>query len=240
MQVALSAALPGALIGQGQQPSAASEITASGVAEIRVPPDHAIVTTTVETRDRTATAASSTNAVAATNIMQALRKAGLAADAVTTSDFTVDQYYPPRFDAREPPLPDGFITRTVIRAETGDIGKVSGLIDAALTAGATRISVQYSSSKMADARRTALETAFIAARADAVALAQAAGGSLGRLLSVAPNGASPAVQLRGVSSVLMGIAGGVALSPAPPLAPGNLTSNVLVSARWEFVPGGAR
>jgi uncharacterized protein YggE len=232
--------IPSALRAQ-QQPTAASEISASGSAEIRATPDHAVIMTTVETRDRLATTATTSNGTTVNAIMQALRKAGLPASAVGASNFSVDQYFPPRFDPREAQIPDGFITRTTIRAETDNVGLVSALIDAALAAGATRIGVQFASSKLQDARRTGLNAAFVAAKADAAALAQAAGGTLGRLLSLSPNGASPAAFAR--SSVdYIGIAGGIATSGMPTaiIAPGNLISSVIVSARWEFLPAGSR
>ena len=74
----LAMVFPAALAAQ-QAPTASSEISASGVAEIRVAPDHAVVSTTVETRDRTATGATSANANSVNNIMQAFRKTGLSA-----------------------------------------------------------------------------------------------------------------------------------------------------------------
>jgi uncharacterized protein YggE len=170
--------------------------------------------------------------------MQALRKAGLPPVAVTTSNFSVDQYFPPRYDPRESQIPDGFITRTTIRAETDNVAGVSALIDAALSAGATRIGVSFSSSKFSTARRTGLEAAFNAAKTDAATLAQAAGGSLGRLLAIFPNGAAPAIQFRSSSDfnmVATGIAGGSAMVP-----PTTVTATVLVTARWEFLPAGSR
>jgi uncharacterized protein YggE len=234
------ASIPSALRAQGQQPTAASEISASGSAEIRVAPDHAVVMTTAESRDRSATAATASNGLTVNAIMQALRKAGLPATAVSTSNFSVDQYFPPRFDPRESQVPDGFITRTVIRAETDNVATVSGLIDAALTAGATRIGVSFSSTKLADARRRGLEAAFSAAKSDAAALAQAAGGTLGRLLAVSPNGASPATLFRSPADYI-GVVGGIATGTAAAMiAPGNVTSNVVVTARWEFLPAGSR
>ncbi len=221
-----------------QQPSAASEVSASGVAEIRVAPDHAVLATTVETRDRTAVAATKKNGAAARDIVRALVKLGLPEASVKTSDFSVDQYFPQRYDPREPPVQDGFVTRIVVRAETDNIEQVSAMIDAALDAGATRVTVQFSSSKMADARRVALESAFLAAKSDAAALALAAGGSLGRLLSVSPNGASPATMFR------ERVAGGsvnqlqaVVTTGAAYVTPGNILASVVVSARWELLSG---
>lgn len=233
--------IPTALRAQ-QQPTAASEISASGSAEVRAAPDHAVIMTTVETRDRLATTATASNGTTVSAIMQALRKAGLPASAVSTSNFSVDQYFPPRFDPRESQVPDGFITRTVIRAETDNVTSVSGLIDAALSAGATRIGVSFSSSKLADARRTGLEAAFNAAKSDAIALAQAAGGTLGRLLAVSPNGASPATFFRSTpdfNGMITGVAGGIAAASTI-ISPGNVTTNVIVTARWEFLPTASR
>src|SRR6266511_5522190 len=78
----------------GQTPSAASEISASGSALISLRPDHVVISATVQTRERTAAAASSENALVTTAVIAALRKAGLSAGDVTTADFTVEQYFP--------------------------------------------------------------------------------------------------------------------------------------------------
>jgi uncharacterized protein len=233
--------IPSALPSQ-QQPTAASEISASGSAEIRATPDHAVILTTVETRDRLATTATTSNGTTVNAIMQALRKAGLPASAVSTSNFSVDQYFPPRYDPREAQVPDGFITRTTIRAETDNVGLVSALIDAALSAGATRIGVSFSSSRLADARRIGLEAAFNAAKSDAISLAQAAGGTLGRLLVVSPNGSSPATLFRSASELNGMVPGAIITSSAmmSPPPPTNVISSVIVSARWEFLPAGSR
>jgi uncharacterized protein len=218
-----------------QQPWAASEISASGMAEIRLPPDRAIITVTMETRDKSSSSAMSANTRIVNAVSAAIRRAGVPAPGLTTSDISVDQYYPPRYDPREPPAPDGFIVRTTLRAETENVSSVGQVVDSALAAGATRIGVQYSSSKMSDARRGALTAALAAARADAAAIAQAAGGSLGRLLAAGPNGASPVMFRSGSVVAAASVAGGM-LSPPPPPPP-SITSNVIVSARWEFLAG---
>jgi uncharacterized protein YggE len=219
-----------------QMPSASSEISASGVAEIHLTPDRATISVTVETRDKSASSAMSANNRITNGVSAAIRHANVPASALTTSDLSVDQYFPPRYDPREPPGPDGFVVRTSLRAETENISSVSQIVDSALAAGATRIGVQYSSSKMSDARRGALTAALAAARADASAVAQAAGGTLGRLLWAAPNGASP-VLIRGVSSTGAVYSGNAMMSAPPPLPPPSIASTVVVSARWEFVPG---
>jgi len=169
-------------------------------------------------------------------VMQALRKSGQLAGDVTTSEFTVDQYFPRSYDPRETPTADGFIASVVIRAETDKIDAAGNLVDAALAAGATRISVQYSSSKLMASRRGALDSAFRLAKADATTLAAAAGGTLGRLLSLMPNGPPPSVmyEFRGDQVLAASMATG---RVTPSFSPANLSSNVFVTGRWEFVPG---
>jgi uncharacterized protein YggE len=210
------------------------------MADVRLVPDRASITITVETRDKSATAAMSANTRIVSAVSAAIRRTNVPSAGISTSDISVDQYYPPRFDPREPPLADGFVVRATVRAETENISDVSQIVDGALAAGATRIGVQYSSSKMADARRGALSSALAAAHTDAVALAQAAGGTLGRLLSAAPNGASPVLIRGGVATTAAAYAYSSAfgsLSPPPPSPPPSIYSTVVVSARWEFLPG---
>jgi len=214
------------------QPSSAPEIAASGVAEIRLAPDRAAISISVETRDKSASAAMAANTRIVNEVSAALRRAKIVPPALSTTDVSVDQYYPPRYDPREPPAADGFVVRTGIRAETENIASVSQIIDSALAAGATRIGVQYSSSKMSDARRSALGAALNAARADAEAVAAASGGRLGRLLSAMPSGASPVLVRGGVAA---GTASGTLFSLAPPPPPPSITTNVVVTARWEFI-----
>jgi len=89
-QLAVCALVPAALCAQSQQPTAASEISASGIAEMQLAHDHAVGTTTVETQEKTATGGDRSSGFAVSNIIDALRNAGLPVAGVSTSRFFVE------------------------------------------------------------------------------------------------------------------------------------------------------
>src|SRR6185312_7080309 len=92
------------------------------------------------------------------------------------------QYSP---NGTTPPRVTGYIVTNTVRADVRRLDDVAKLIDASLAKGANEISsLQFYSSKADSVRRAALAIAVADARADAVALAQAAGASLGPLLEM--------------------------------------------------------
>jgi len=224
------------------------EITASGRGEVAITPDRATVLVSVESRAPSAAAAASANARRMSAVLDALRSAGLAQSEITTSMYTVGQ------DPRSmriapgtpgvPTLPVEFLARNSLRASVRRADDVGKVIDAALAAGATSIaSVQFSSPNTDEARRNALGMAVAQAQRDADALAKAAGGSLGRLLSMSSSGIGGPVG--GYSSDVyfsvereMAMAGGTAFPTM--INPRDLTVAVSVFGRWEFIPGPSR
>lgn len=219
------------------------EITASGRGEVPITPDRATVLVSVETRAPSATAAANENSTKTSAVLDALRRSGLAQSDITTSSYTVGQ------DLRsfrmgpsgpEPPTaPTQFLARNSIRANVrrpADVGKV---IDAALAAGATSIaSVQFSSPSTDEARRNAISMAVSQAQKDADALARAAGGSLGRLLSISstPGGPFSTSYATDTYFPMEAVMAGGSAAYAPMINPRDLTVAVSVFGRWEFVP----
>jgi len=179
------------------------------------------------------------------SVLDALRRAGLAQSDLTTSTYTVGQ------DPRSmriapgtpgvPMIPVEFLARNTVRASVRRVDDVGKVIDAALAAGATSIaSVQFSSPTTDEARRSAISMAASQAQKDADALARAAGGSLGRLLSMSSTGPGAFSTTYAsdtyfpVEAVMAGGAG--SLYPTM-INPRDLTVAVSVFGRWEFVPG---
>lgn len=220
------------------------EITASGRGEVAITPDRGTVLVSVESRAASAAAAASANSAKMSSVLDALRRAGLAQSDLTTSMYTVGQ------DPRSmriapgtpgvPSMPVEFVARNTVRASVRRIDDVGKVIDAALAAGATSIaSVQFSSPTTDDARRTAISMAASQAQKDADALAKAAGGSLGRLLSISSSGLNAPFST-GYSSdtyVEAAMAGGSGALYPTMINPRDLTVVVSVFGRWEFVPG---
>jgi hypothetical protein len=224
------------------------EITASGRGEVPIAPDRATVLISVESRAASAATAASENSSKMKAVLEALRRAGLAQSEITTAVYTVGQ--DPR-SMRVPPgtpgvptMPIEFLARNGVRANvrrTEDVGKV---IDAALAAGATSISsVQFSSPSTDEARRQAITLAVSQAQKDAAALARAAGGSLGRLLTMSSTGLGPSPGYYPADSYIVAasdpIMAGGSVYPTM-INPRDMTVAVSVFGRWEFVPGASR
>jgi len=203
------------------------EIATTGRGDTQLAPTFAVVMITVSTRAESATEAASQNAAKVASTLSSVRSAGVAAEDLSNEGYNVE---PARDDLGRR---NGFMARNSIRARINRVDQVGRVIDAALAGVAAEIpSVQFGASRMEDARRTAMTEAVRQARADAEIMASAAGGRLGRLISLSAGTGMPL----GFSSyaVLTSSGGG---SVPTVLSPRDLTVTAQVSGRWEFVPG---
>ena len=229
----------------GSQPRPA-EIMTTGRGEVSMTPDRATVMVSVETRAPSAAAAASANSARMTSVLQALRGAGLAAADITTSGYSVAQ--DPRNFRVAPAapvpgiqaLPVEFLARNTVRATVRRIDDVGKVIDAALTGGATSVaSVQMIAPNTDEARRNALAQAVAQAQRDAETLARAAGGSLGRLISMSSTPGRP-VEAGGYASDIYFSEVAMAAPYPTMFNPREVTVSVSAFGRWEFIPGPSR
>lgn len=207
------------------------EIMATGRGETKVTPTSALISISVTTRAATAAQAAADNATRLESTLRALRALGLPPNDLTTMGYSVGPNYEM---SREGRTPSGFMARNTIRAELRKLDDIGKVIDAALAGGATEIAgVQYTSANSQEARRSALGAAVREARADAEAIARAAGGSLGNLIALS-SGGSP--QLREMFEGDFAAAAGRVTN----IMPRDLTIAAQVVGRWEFVSGSGR
>jgi uncharacterized protein YggE len=141
------------------------------------------------------------------------------------------------------PRQNSFVATNSVRVELRKLDDVGRIIDAGLAGGATQVStLQLGPQETGDARRRAIALAVADARQDAEALARAAGGSLGVLLSLATTnvGMAPGTDLMQYEymQAARSYAGGVAF--ATPFNPREVTIAAMVYARWQFIPGSSR
>lgn len=224
-------ALPAAARAQ-MMPPQPPRIVTSGEAETRVAPDRASVFVGVQSRALTAAAAAADNARRQKAVIDTIKAAGIPAEQIATQSYSVspEMRYDP--NGTTPPKVTGYIVRNTVRVELKKIDQVATIIDASLAKGANEISgVQFSISTIADVRRTAIAAAVNNARADAEALASAAGGTVGALLELSTSGPMPRPMMMSV-----GVAGGVARGAPTPVEPGEQVVSANVSATWQFVP----
>lgn len=207
-------------------------IFTTGTGEVQVTPDRATVLLAVETRAATAAAAGQENARNQRQVIDAVRKLGVAPEEVTTFGYSV--YPEQRFDGKQPKV-IGYVARNTVRVELKRIDLAGPVIDAALANGANVVtSLRFYSSRFDEARRRALAEAVAQARADAEAMASAAGGTIGMLSELSSSASGP----RPLEEADMALSRAVVTPAAAPtpIEPGQQTVRVMVNARWLFVP----
>jgi len=214
---------------QTQNPSPAiPEIATTGRGEVHVSPDRAVLNVGIETHSGSANAAVGENAARVFKTIATLRSAGVDSAQITTGGYSLGQDY-------EKNKPVGFNARNNLRVVVLRIGEVGKMIDAALTAGATQVyNIQFVHADSKEARRTALALAVADARNDAEVLAQAAGGTLGKLISLTSNFSQQPMLGTQLESVVT--AGTTSSYPQTPMIPGDITVAAIASARWQFLP----
>jgi hypothetical protein len=207
-------------------------LVSSGQGEAKVNPDRVSVVVNVQTRAATAAAAAAENAKRTRAVLDALAALGLTKDQLSTEGYTA--YPEMRYDKDgAAPKVIGYVVTNSVRAESKKIEQAGAIIDAALAAGANMINgLSFYASSIDVPRREAIGLAVASARADAEAMAQAAGGTIGELVELSTQG--PTVPPRPMFD--MASSRKVAMAEPTPINPGQQTVNVFVTARWRFIP----
>jgi uncharacterized protein YggE len=148
--------------------------------------DRARLAFMVETQARTAREAAQQNAQRMERVVSALRDAGGTTVTVETGGYELHPVYS-QVSRNETDIPTIEAYRAVnhVNVRADDVARVGGLIDAALTAGANRISsLRFEAKDPEPARLEAVRQAVAKARAEAEAAAGALGVALGEPLEV--------------------------------------------------------
>ena len=211
-------------------------IEASGSGEAKITPDRAWVTIAVQNRARTAAVAGQENAKTTAAVLEAIRRAGVAREQISTSAYTVSPQYRYFPDGRKPEL-TGYEARNTVRVEIRALEVLSKVIDTSLAAGATNVGgVQFFASQLDATRRTALGNATSDARLNAEAMAKAAGGSLGALLVLTSQNLTGAQEMDYAPRAVQMTMAKSADEPTPIVAPTEQTVAASVTGRWQFIP----
>ena len=209
-------------------------LVTSGQGEAKVAPDRASLLVNVQTRGATAAAGAAENAQKTRAVLDALGKLGLPREQLGTEGYSVTPELRYDKDGGSPRV-TGYVVTNTVRAETHRVEQAGAMIDAALGAGANMInSLSFYAASIDAPRREAIGAAVASARADAEAMARAAGGTLGSLLEMSTQG--PTIPPRPMYGMAMG-RGQIAQAEPTPVNPGLQTVTVFVTARWQFVPG---
>ena len=209
--------------------SSIPEIATTGRGEVHVSPDRAVLNLGIETHSGSANAAVGENAARVLKTIASLRSAGVDSAQITTGGYSLGPDY-------EKNKQVGFNARNNLRVVVLRISDVGKMIDAALSAGATQVhNIQFVRADSKEARRTALALAVGDARSDAEVLALAAGGTLGKLISLTSNFSQQPMLSTQLESVVL-TSGTTSGYPQTPMMPGDITVAAIASARWQFLP----
>lgn len=220
--------LAGLVLGAPFAPAALAqqEVGVSVVGEGRVlaPPDQAQVVIGLERQDGSleralATAASDMNAVIA-----ALLQAGVAREEIQTVRFSVDAVY----DRNDPTILRGYRVSNAVSATVHDLTRVGPTIDQAVAVGATRVEgVSFGTSRLAELKDRARESAMANARAKAEQLARLAGTGLGAIIRIDESDTSGGPTTRVAAAP-------AAAAPPTPIEGGQLEIRTTVRVTWAL------
>ena len=208
------------------------QIVTSATGEVRVAPDRATIMIGVQSRATTAAAAANQNSQKQQAVINAIKARGIPAEQIATSNFNVIPETRYDREGQQAPRTTSYLVINTVTVEVRRIDQVGPVIDAALGAGANQInSLQFGVAKADSARRAALADAVATARADAEAMARAAGGNLGQLIELtAMDQYIPGPPRPFDARIAMG-----EVAQKVPVEPGEETIRATVTARWQFI-----
>lgn len=163
-------------------------IVVTGTGEARARPDVAVISAGVVVQSDTASAALAANSQAMEAVLQQLRDAGVAAEDVQTSNFSVTPLYerlPPERQTDAPPRIVGYQVANQVTARVREIDRLGVVLDGLVRAGATNIDgpwfdIADPAQVLGEARDAAIADALARARR----YAAAAGVQLGQIISI--------------------------------------------------------
>ena len=205
-------------------------ISVSGEASVSAPPDLAMIDAGVASDAKTAREAAEANNAAMAKVLQALKGANIEDKDYQTSRLSLQPQYAPNRPGQQTVV--GYRASNRVTIKLHDVGKVAGVIDTLVGAGANDIGNVYFTvaepSKLLDQAR---EKAVADARRKAEIYAKAAGGTLGSPLSISEDG-TPTPMFR-----VKTLAAPMAAATPTPVAQGEETLSVTVSVIWGIKSG---
>lgn len=160
-------------------------ITVSGSGEVEKKPDYAVIVVGVQSRQKTAGAASENVGANMKQVVEAIRKLELTGMQLQTSGATLNPAYTwSTKDGEQKQTLVGYDASSTIRVRVEDPSKIGAVIDASVSAGANTIhSISFELKGALEARNEAVTMAAQAARQKAETLAAALGLRITRVIT---------------------------------------------------------
>lgn len=204
MQMLMRAAALGLVLGAGATPAAfAQSAAAAGGAEAvfrattlnlgaygetRLAPDMATINLGVTTEAQTAQAAMQANAARMSQVLAALKRGGIAAKDIQTSQLSVEPQY--AYEQNQPPRLTGYRASNQVTVSVRDLARLGAAVDATVSAGANQVGgISFGLADPTAAEDAARQEAVKALAAKADLYAKATGYRVLRLVSLSEGSA---------------------------------------------------
>ena len=204
-------------------------LNVNGTGKAYLVPDIAYINIGVHTESKDASEAVATNASQTQKVIDSLKAAGVDEKDIQTTNFSI--YPQQKFDDKGQPTGEIiYMVDNTVAVTVRDVAKIGELLDAAVKAGANNIyGIQFDvadkSAALTQARTAAVEDAQTIAKE----LADAAGVTLGQIMTISSYGGTPV-------PIYEGKGGGMAVanSAAVPVSPGQMVLTVDVAMVYEI------
>ncbi len=204
-------------------------LVVSGQGEVKAKPDQAQLSAGVISEAKTAAAALSANSAAMNKVFATLKSLGIPDNKIQTSNFSVNPQYPPyRQDNPEPHHIIGYQVSNQVTVIVDDLGKLGSALDALVKSGVNELNgISFGFAKPEILEEKARRAAVADAIAKAKGMAQAAGVTLGPILSIQEGGGT-------IPRPMPMLMRSMAAAAPPPVAAGENTVSASVSITYSI------
>ncbi len=205
-----------------------STITVHGRGEVAAAPDMATITLGAEAQAKTADAALTATSKATAEVLDILRGAGVAETDMQTSDLSLNPVWDNRrYEDNRPPRVVGYNASNTLRVRVRELGQLGTILDAVVKGGATTFrGLSFGLQEPEPLADLARLDAVDDARRKANLYAQAAGVSLGPVISIVEGGGVAAPVNMRVAEMAMA---------AVPVAEGEVSTMAQVTIVYALV-----
>lgn len=229
--LALAASAAPAALAQAAPPAAdslfrATTLNLSAYGETEIAPDMATISLGVTIQAKSAAGAMSANAQRMSQVMAALKAAGIAARDIQTSGLNLSPQY--AYEQNLPPRLTGYQVNNQVTVTVHDLTRLGAAVDATVNAGANQVNgISFGLNDPTAAENAARETAVKALAAKAELYARATGYRIGRLVSLSEGGGYSAPQPMPMMAMAR-------MKADTPVSPGELKVRIDVSGLYEL------
>jgi len=215
------------VLAAAQSPRAEPVVVTSGEGLVQAVPDRAWVSIATESRAPNPRDAQRRNTEAMAPVQEKLRSAGIAADAIRTVAYDLQQEWDFVNNRR---VSRGYVARNTIEVRVDAIDRVGEVLEIAVGSGATSVGgIRFDVKDRARLEREALRLAVADARAKADAAAAGSGQTVARVVRIEEQGVSsrPPVQFMAAREALQSDA-------PPPMSAGQMELRAQVTLTAEL------